>query len=81
MYSHSDLFMIIRQLEFAILKLTQQINDIMDAMQYVLLCKLPINLLNPVTLYNILKNVSLRLPEGYELIAGRKYKTSIYIMN
>ena len=50
--------------EFAILKPTQQVNDKMDAMQCVLLGKLPIKLLNPVTLCNILKNVSLHLPEG-----------------
>ena len=42
----------------------------MDAMQYVLLGKLPISLFNSVTLHNILKNVSSHLPEGYELIAG-----------
>ena len=41
MYNYSELFMIIRQLEFAILQLTQQIKDIMDAMQYALLGKLP----------------------------------------
>ena len=45
-YNYSEMFMIIRQLEFVILQLTQQINDIMDATQYVLLGKLPINLLN-----------------------------------
>ena len=72
MYNYSELFMVIRHLEFAILQLSEQINDIMDAMQYVLLGKLPINLLSPVTLYNILKNVSLHLPEGYEIIAGNK---------
>ena len=41
MYNYSELFMIIRQPEFAILQLTQQIKDIMDAMQYALLGKLP----------------------------------------
>jgi len=44
----------------------------MNAMQYVLLGKLPINLLHPVTLYIILKKVSLHLQEGYVLIAGKK---------
>ena len=78
MHNYSELFMIIRQLEFVILQLTQQINDIMDAMQYVLLGKLPINLLNPVTLHNILKNVSSHLPEGYELIAGNKIE-NVYL--
>ena len=38
-------------------------------MEYLLLGKLPINLLNPLTLYNILKNLPLHLPEGYEAFA------------
>jgi hypothetical protein len=42
----------------------------MDAMQCILLQKLPINLINPTTLHNILRNMSLLLPEGYELVAG-----------
>jgi hypothetical protein len=72
MYSHSELFMFIRQLEFAILQLTQQVTDTIDAMLCVLLGKLPIKLLDPITLQNILKNVSLHLQDGYELIVGNK---------
>jgi len=34
--------------------------------------KLSVNLINPTTLHNILRNVSLQLPEGYELIAGTR---------
>ena len=34
--------------------------------------KLPINLFNPITLHNILKNISLHLPENYELTAGKR---------
>jgi len=63
--------MAIRQLEFAILQLTQQIAELIDITQYVLLGKLPINSHNPITLHNILKNISLHLPENYELIAGK----------
>ena len=36
--------------------------------------KLPVKLINPTTLHNILRNVSLNLPDGYELILG----TQIY---
>jgi hypothetical protein len=41
----------------------------MNAAQYVSLGKLPIGLVKPTVLHNILKNVSLQLPEGFELIA------------
>ena len=44
----------------------------MDAIQCILLGKLPVNILNPTTLRNILRNVSLHLPEGYELVAGTR---------
>jgi len=74
MYSQSELFMVIRQLEFAIIQLTQQIAELIDTTQYVLLGKLSINLFNPITLHNILKNISLHLPENYELTAGKRIK-------
>jgi hypothetical protein len=32
--------------------------------------KLPITLINPTVLQNILRNVSLHIPEGYKLIVG-----------
>jgi len=44
----------------------------MDAIQVIIMEKLPVNLINPTTLHNILKNVSLHLPENYELIAGAR---------
>jgi len=34
--------------------------------------KLPISLINPATLQNMLRNVTLHLPPGYELIAGTR---------
>ena len=34
--------------------------------------RLPANLINPTTLHNILKNVSFRLPEYYDLVAGTR---------
>jgi len=41
-----------------------------DALQYVQLGKTPLNLIGPTMLREMLKNVTLVLPEGYELIAG-----------
>jgi len=65
----SALFMTIRHLELAVLQLTQQLDELMDAIQSIIVGKLPVNLINPTTLHNILKNVSLHLPENYEIIA------------
>jgi hypothetical protein len=70
LYNQSELYMVNRQLEFALLQMTQQLSELVNAFQYTLLGKLPLNILNPNNLHNILKNVSLHLPEGYELAAG-----------
>ena len=71
-HNQSELYMVIWQLEFAVLQLTQQLSELMGAIQCILLGKLPVNLLNPPTLHNILRNVSLHLPEGYGLVAGTR---------
>jgi len=44
----------------------------MNDIQCILLGKLSVNLLNVTTMYNILRNVSLHLPAGYELVAGTR---------
>ena len=69
-HNQSELHMVIRQLEFGLLKLTQRLSELMDAIECIFLEKLPVNLLNPITLRNILKNVSLHLPGGYEWVIG-----------
>jgi hypothetical protein len=71
-YGQSALFTKIRQLELTALQLTQQLDELMDAIHSIIMGKLPINFINPTTLHNILKNVSLYLPENYELIAGAR---------
>ena len=43
-----------------------------NAFKHVIAGKLPLSLINPFTIHDILKNISLRLPEGYELITGTK---------
>jgi len=65
-YNQSELYMKIRQLAFVLLQLTQQIDELVATVQYVLQGKSPINFIGPATLYNILRNVSLHLPENYE---------------
>jgi hypothetical protein len=50
----------------------QQTDELLTAIQYVMLGKLPLNLINPTTLQNILRNVSLQLPGGFDFILGTK---------
>jgi hypothetical protein len=50
----------------------QQVSDLLGAVQSVLQGKLPVSLINPATLQNMLRNISLHLPPGYELIAGTR---------
>ena len=67
----SALFTVVRQIEFSLLQLTQ-LDDLFDAVQCAIHGKLPIKLLKPTTLQNILRNVTLHLPEGYELMVGTR---------
>ena len=71
-YAQRELFTKIRQLEFSILQPTQRHDELTNALHYVVMGSLPANLINPTTLYNILKNVSFHLPDNYELIAGTR---------
>jgi len=52
-YRQSAIFMTIRHLELAVLQLTQQLDELMDAIEFVIVGKLPVNLINPTTLHNI----------------------------
>jgi hypothetical protein len=49
-----------------------QLDELMNAVQHATLGKLPMTLVDPVTSHSILKNISLRLLDGYELVAGTK---------
>jgi hypothetical protein len=60
----------IRQLEFTLLQLTQQVDKLFTSIQFAIQGKLSIELVNPVILHYISRNVSLQLQEGYERIAG-----------
>jgi hypothetical protein len=60
----------IRQLEFASTHLEASVDGLMDALWTVISKKIPVRLIAPNTLLEILKNVSLNFPEGYRLKAG-----------
>jgi hypothetical protein len=72
LYNRSEVFMAIRQLEFSVLQLSRQIDDLLAAIQYVFLGKMPLSFMGPEILMGILRNVSLNLPDGYEMAAGTK---------
>jgi len=69
---HSEMHVQVRQLEYSLMMSVQQIGELFSSVQYALLWKLPVNLVTPVTLHRILTDVSLNLPENYELVAGTK---------
>ena len=62
----------VRQLEYSLMLVIQQIGELFSSVQYALLGKLPVNLVTPITLHRILTYISLNLPENYELVAGTK---------
>jgi hypothetical protein len=51
----------------------QQIGELFFSVQYAVLGKFPVNLVTPVTLHTILTNISLNLPDDYELVAGTTF--------
>jgi len=68
--TESSMFTVIRHLELTLVQLIQQRDELFDAVQYAILGKLPIKIVNPLELQNILRNVTLQLPESYKLVAG-----------
>jgi hypothetical protein len=56
--NYSELYTVIRQLEFALLQVIYQTDELIGAIQCVLQGKLPISLISPTTLQGILRNVS-----------------------
>jgi len=57
-------------MEFTLLQLTQELDEIFDAIQLAISGSLSMKLISPTSLQSILRNVTLHLPEGYKLIAG-----------
>jgi hypothetical protein len=68
MQNLSNIFVAVRQLEFALLQLQRELNDLMYVLESFMIGRLPISLFTPGSLLNILRNVSLHLPEGYSFV-------------
>ena len=71
-HSQREVYMAVRQLEIALFQLTQQVDELLAAIQYTLQGKLPVTLIGPSDLHGIIRNLSLHLPKGYELVARTK---------
>jgi regulator of replication initiation timing len=71
-HGQNELYTSIREMEFSILRLTQQLDELINAIQFMIMEKLPVNLINPIVLHRILKNVSFNLPDSYDLVAGTR---------
>jgi hypothetical protein len=54
LHGMSELYILIRQLEFSILKLHENLDELLGALECVLLGKLPVSLVSPHTLHDIL---------------------------
>jgi len=72
LFGQSRIFTAFRELEFILLHLIQRVDELFAVIQNAILGNLSVNLINPTTLHNILRNVFLHLPGGYELIAGTR---------
>ena len=70
--AQSEIYMAIGWLEFVLLDLGQKFDDLMAAIQCVIQGNLPVKLIEPLTLQSILRNGTLQLPDGFELIFGTK---------
>jgi hypothetical protein len=57
LHGQSDLYTDIRQLEFSLLQLTQQLEELFNVFQFAILGTLPIKPISPKILQNILRNV------------------------
>jgi regulator of replication initiation timing len=66
LFGHSKIFTAVRELEFTLLHLIQRVDELLAAIQHAIQGKLSVNLINPTTLHNILRN------EGYELNSGTR---------
>ena len=65
LYNQSSIFSYVRQFEFAILELRNLVKEVLISLASTMTGKLSVNAIPPVTVRNILKNVTSYLPAGY----------------
>jgi len=66
-YNQSSIFTYVRRLEFAILELRNLVKEVLISLDSTMTGKLSMNLIPPVILRNIFKNVTLYFLDGYTL--------------
>jgi hypothetical protein len=81
LFNQCALFTVIRQLKYALLQLTHQVDELLMTVQYTLSGKLPMSIIGPKVSHSILRNISLCLTENYEFIALPYLVTFTCIMN
>jgi hypothetical protein len=69
-YTRSNIFTCIRQLEIAMLELQTMVKEVLISFESIMIGKLSINLISPIMLGYILKNVKSYFPDGYTLCAS-----------
>ena len=67
LHNRSSIFTYVGQLEFAILELLTLVKEVLISLDSTIIGKLSMNLISPVMLRNILKNVTSYFPDGYTL--------------
>jgi len=67
LYNQSSIFTYVRRLEFAILELRTLVKEVLISLDNTMTGKLSMNLIPPVMLKNIFKNVTSYFPYGYTL--------------
>jgi len=80
-FNHSALFTAIRELEYALLQLTHQVDELLMAVQYTLSGKLPITIISPNVLHSILRNISFVCPKVMNSLPVPNLITFTCIMN
>jgi hypothetical protein len=63
----------VRSLEFSVMQLEGEIDELVNAFQALGGVKLPISLISFAQLHSILKNLTLALPADFELVMGSHY--------
>jgi len=71
-HGQNELYTTIREVEFSFLHPTQQLEELINSIQFMIMGKLPVNLINHIMLHRIFKNVSFNLPDSYDLVAGTR---------
>jgi hypothetical protein len=63
----------VRQIEFSVTQMELELSKILQAFNTLVMGRFSPSLLSPIVLHGMLTNLTLNLPEGYELVMGTQY--------